>query len=66
MHSERLAIGLFFLGMLFSGWCSYMANRRRKDPSVPFYLGNVNESGRKYVWLALVGFLLIVISFFFR
>jgi hypothetical protein len=60
-----LAIGLFFLGSVLSAWCVHMAARRRKDPSVPFYLGNVNESGRKYVWVALFGFLLIVISFFF-
>ena len=61
----HLAVGVFFLGMVLSAWGVHMAARRRKDPSVPFYLGNVNGSGRKYVWVALFGFLVVVISFFF-
>jgi hypothetical protein len=27
--------------------------RHRKDANIPFYLGNVDETGRKYVWAGI-------------
>jgi hypothetical protein len=60
----HLAIGIFFLGLLFSGLCVLKATQHRKDPNVLFYLGNVDKTGRKYVWAALLALLIALIAFF--
>ena len=52
-----VGVGIFFLCLLYSGWCVRKAAQHRKDPTVRFYLGNVDQTGRKYLWRGLLALL---------
>ena len=62
---RHLSVAIFFLCLVLFSWCVQMAARRRTDPTIAFHLGNVNESGRKYLWMAVFWFLAAMVSFFF-
>ena len=57
-----LAIAVFFLGLLFNFWFIRKAAQHRKDPNVPFYFGNADDVGRKYLWCGLLALLVAMIA----
>jgi hypothetical protein len=59
-----MIFGVWLLFSLLSGWFVRTAARHPKDPDKGFYLGNVAPSGRKYVGLAFLAFLVATIAFF--
>ena len=61
-----MTLGVFFLFLPLSSWLVHKATQHRKDPDKVFYLGNVAPAGRKYVWLAVLAFLLTVIVSFWN
>lgn len=58
----RLAVGIFFLCLLCGAWFGHKASQHRKDPEQVFYLGNVAPSGRKYVWLGCLTWVVALIA----
>lgn len=57
------ATAIFFVGLICNTWYIHKATKHRKDPSILFYLGNVDEIGRKYVRLGLFALLVSFLAF---